>query len=207
MSVKFPYLKKEELDQEQRRFWDFITLGERGFYTGGAAATRLPDLYNAWLQFVPLGVAATGLGDEVRKRSALPGKLRELVVLFTSARLGARVEFDFHTPFALDQGLSTELIEAIGRGERPEFQDDAERIVYEANMQLIGTGDLSSGTKRELVDLLGFNGMMQFVAAVSLYVINAYTTNIANVKLAEDFSADPDKLKRHYAGGRKNAES
>lgn len=197
----FPYLKRNELDEEQAGFWDLITLGERGFYTGGAEARRLPDLYNAWLQFVPLGVAATSIGQAVRTRGVLPGKLRELVVLTTSARLGARVEFDFHIPFALDQGLSAGLVEAIGRGERPEFADDAERIVYEANVQLLGSGDLARDTRSQLIELLGFDGVMHFVAAVSLYVITAYTTNIAHVKLAEDFSADPDVLKNYYSGG------
>lgn len=200
MTSRFPYLKKEDLDQEQAGFWDLITLGERGFYTGGADAKRLPDLYNAWLQFVPLGKAATSIGQAIRTRGILPGKLRELVVLTTSARLGARVEFDFHVPFALDQGLSAQLIEAIGRGERPEFTDDAERVVYEANMQLLGSGDLARDTRSQLIELLGFDGVMQFVAAVSLYVITAYTTNIAGVKLAEDFSADPEILKTYYSG-------
>jgi hypothetical protein len=40
------------------------------------------------------------------------------------------------------------------------------------------------------------------IAAVSLYVITAYTTNVANVELARDFSADPSKLRKFFAGKR-----
>ena len=41
---------------------------------------------------------------------------------------------------------------------------------------------------------------MALIAIVSMYVVTAYTTNVARVKLAEDFSADPDQLKDFFAG-------
>ena len=36
----FPILTKDELDSEQKALWDELTLGPRGFYTGGAEAKR-----------------------------------------------------------------------------------------------------------------------------------------------------------------------
>ncbi|MCB2061744.1 MAG: carboxymuconolactone decarboxylase family protein [Novosphingobium sp.] len=197
---RFPVLKKGELDAEQRKLWDQLTLGPRGFYTGGAEAERLPDLYNAWLQFPEFGELMIRLGDEIRARSELPGKLRELVVLTTSAMLGARVEFDFHVPFAQNEGLSDALIEAISKGETPPYADEVERIVHEANVQLLRTAALTPQTREEAIEALGYRGLMQLIAVVTLYVVTAYTTNVARVKLAEDFSADPDMLKDFFAG-------
>jgi 4-carboxymuconolactone decarboxylase len=197
---RFPILHKEELDAEQRKLWDQLTLGPRGFYTGGPEAERLPDLYNAWLQFPEFGEMMLRLGDAIRTRAELPGKLRELVVLTTSAMLGARVEYDFHVPFAQNEGLSNALIAAIGEGEVPPFGDDAERIVYEANVQLLRTAALTPETREEVIGAIGYRGLMQLIAAVTLYVVTAYTTNIARVKLAEDFSADPQMLKDFFAG-------
>ena len=52
---RFPVLNKAELDAGQRKLWDELTLGPRGFYTGGAEAERQPDLYNAGLQFPEFG--------------------------------------------------------------------------------------------------------------------------------------------------------
>lgn len=196
----FPILRKDQLDDQQRALWDELTLGPRSFYTGGAEATRLPDLYNAWLQFPEFGRLMLQLGDALRARSDLPRKLRELVVLTTSAQLGARVEYEFHIPFARDAGLSDESITAIGEGRTPPFADDAERIVHEANLQLLRTGALSERTRQEAIELLGHRGVMQFIAAVMLYVVTAYTTNVARVKLAEDFSADPQMLQDFFAG-------
>jgi len=196
----FPVLGKDQLDAEQRALWDELTLGPRGFYTGGADATRVPDLYNAWLQFPEFGRLMLQLGDALRAKSALPGKLRELVVLTTSAYLGARVEYEFHIPFARNEGLSDELIAAIGERRTPLFADDAERIVYEANVQLLRTAALTEWTRQEAIALLGYPGLMQLIAAITLYAVTAYTTNVARVKLADDFSADPQMLKDFFAG-------
>jgi 4-carboxymuconolactone decarboxylase len=114
--------------------------------------------------------------------------------------LGARVEYEFHIPFARDQGLSDALIAAIGAGETPPFADAVERIIYEANVQLLRSATLAAHTREEVIGLLGHRGMIQLIAAISLYVITAYTTNVARVRLAEDFSADPEKLNAFFAG-------
>jgi 4-carboxymuconolactone decarboxylase len=197
---EFPVLARSDLDADQASLWDELTLGPRGFYTGGAEARRLPDLYNAWLQFPAFGRLMLRLGDEIRACADLPGKLRELVVLTTSAALGARVEFDFHVPFAQNEGLPDAVIEAIAAGEAPAFADPVERIVYEANLQLLRTATLTERTRAEVVGLIGYPGLIQLIAAVTLYVVTAYTTNVAKVRLADDFSADPEKLKAFFAG-------
>ncbi len=197
---RFPVLRKDELDPAQRALWDELTLGPRGFYTGGPDAERLPDLYNAWLQFPEFGELMVKLGGAIRANTALPGKLRELIVLTTSAKLGAMVEFDFHVPFAQNEGLPDDVIEAIAQGREPPFAEEAERIVYAANLQLLDCGALVPETREEAIAAFGYPGIMALIAIVSMYVVTAYTTNVARVKLAEDFSADPDQLKDFFAG-------
>jgi 4-carboxymuconolactone decarboxylase len=197
---EFPIMSKGSLDAAQQALWDELTLGPRGFYTGGQQAERLPDLYNAWLQFPEFGQLMLRLGDAIRARTELPGKLRELVVLTTSAKLGARVEYEFHVPFAQNEGLSDAVIAAIRAGAEPPFSDAAERIIYEANVQLLRTAGLDERTREQVIRAIGYRGMMQLIAAVSLYVVTAYTTNVARVRLAEDFAADPGMLKDFFAG-------
>ena len=197
---EFPVLTREDLDPEQRAYWDEITRGPRGFYTGGPNSKRLPDLYNAWMQFPGLGRAVMGLADEVRAQPELSGKFRELIVLTSSILLGARVEYEFHIPFARDQGLSEDLIAAIGEGATPPFSDDAERIIYEANVQLLRSSKLTEKTRDEVVGIVGLRGLVQLIGVIIIYVATAYTTNVAGAKLAGDFSADPEKLKNFYAG-------
>jgi 4-carboxymuconolactone decarboxylase len=196
----FPKLTRGQLDPAQQGFWDELTLGPRSFYTGGAQATHLPDLYNAWMQFPEFGQIMLRLGDAIRARKDLPGRLREIIVLVTSARLGAIVEFDFHVPFALNEGLSQELVDAVRAGCEPPFADDAECATWEANVQLLETATLTPATRDRLVAAIGHPGLVELLATVMLYVVTAWTTNVARVKLAEDFSANPEKLKDFFAG-------
>ncbi len=196
----FPVMRKDQLDPAQRALWDELTLGPRGFYTGGAEAERLPDLYNAWLQFPAFGKLMVDLGGAIRANTALPGKLRELIVLTTSARLGALVEFDFHVPFALSEGLAEEAIAALREGGEPVLADEAERIVHAANVQLLRTGALAPETRAAAIAAFGHPGVMALIAIVSMYVVTAYTTNVARVKLADDFSADPGQLNEFFTG-------
>ena len=196
----FPVLRKDELAARQLELWDELTLGPRGFYTGGEQAVRLPDLYNAWLQFPGFCSVMLRLGDEIRACGDLPGKLRELIVLTTSARLGARVEFDFHVPFARNEGLGDPVISALAAGAVPGFADEREQAVYDANVELLETATLTPSTRDDIVRLLGHSGLIALIAVATLYIATAYTTNVARVKLAEDFSADPQMLKDFFAG-------
>jgi 4-carboxymuconolactone decarboxylase len=200
----FPVLSKRQLDAEQLELWNELTLGPRGFYTGGPDAERLPDLYNAWLQFPEFGNLILRQADAVRARTELPGSMRELIVLTTSALLGARVEYEFHVPFARNEGLSDELIEAIGAGRVPPFATEAERAVYEGNVQLLRTASMTEEVREAIIGLFTLPGLMQMVGVVTLYVVTAYTTNLARVRLADDFSADPEDLKEFFAGARPN---
>lgn len=197
----FPVLNRDLLqDDDQRAFWDEVTQGARGFYCGGPESKRIPDLYNAWLQFPQFARAIFQIADAVRTGCELPGKLRELLVLVTCARLGARVEFDFHVPFAEAEGLSGEFIAAVRAGRKPPFADEGERIAYEANVQLLQAATLSDRTREELVAHLGYRGLVHLVATMVVYVATAYTMNISNARLAENFSVDPGKLRDFFTG-------
>jgi alkylhydroperoxidase family enzyme len=196
----FPILNKTLLDEDQTELWNELTLGPRGFYCGGPDSKRVPDLYNAWLQFPEFARAVFRVGDGVRKGGKLPGNLRELMVLTTSQSLGARVEYEFHIPFAKAEGIADEIIQAIGEGRTPTFTDELERLIYEANMQLIKTATLTPELRQAIVDRIGYPGLMQFIATATIYVAVAYTTNVADVKLADDFSADKDDLETFFLG-------
>lgn len=199
---KFPVLGRTDLDDSQRALWEELTLGPRGFYTGGPDAQRLPELYNAWLQFPQFGQLMLRVADRLREQSELSGRHRELVILTTSMLLHARVEYEFHVPFARNEGLSDAVIAAIGEGASPPFDDPGDAVIHRANVELVRTATLQATTRRAVVELVGYRGLMQVIAAVSLYTVVAYTTNVAAVQLAEDFSADPEQLKAFFASGK-----
>lgn len=194
----FPTLGKDDLDAEQRAFWDEVTLGPRGFLAGGPDAKKLPDLYNAWLQFPEFGHLMLRIGGAIRGRPELCGKLREMVIINTSAMQDNRVEYEFHSPVARAEGLSDEVIAAIGAGTPPPFADDVERVVYQANVELVRTSNLAEATREAVVEAIGHRGLMQLVAVIGFYTLVSYTTNVADVQLAKDFSADEGELNQFF---------
>jgi 4-carboxymuconolactone decarboxylase len=196
----FPILTREELNPDQRHWWNEITRGPRGFYCGGPDSKRVPDLYNAWLQFPELGQALHKLADALRVKKELNGKYRELLVLTTSAALGARTEYTFHIPFARNQGLSDEVISSICERRTPTFIEEDERVIYEANIQLLETATLTDPMRQAVIGLIGYPGLVQLMAAVMLYVITAYTTNVARVEVLDDFSADQNEMNAFWSG-------
>lgn len=160
----------------------------------------MPDLFNAWLQVPEFGKVMLRMADVIRANDALTHRLRELVILTTSMLLGTRVEFDFHVPQARKNGLAEAVIEAIGRGEKPEFADEVERVIYQANVELVRVGSLSDHTRESVVLAVGYRGLMLLIALVGNYVIVGYTSNVAEVRVLDDFEADEQKLEYFYKG-------
>ncbi len=163
----FPILNRDLLKtDDQRDLWDEITKGPRGFYCGGPESKRLPDLYNAYMLFPELGRSSFRMADKLRQSKNLKGNWREIIVLTTSAILGARVEYDFHVPFARDEGVSEDVIKAIGEGKTPTFTDPAEKTIYDANVQFLKTATLTPETRDAAIKLLTHEGVMEMIACV-----------------------------------------
>ena len=87
-----------------------------------------------------------------------------------------------------------------GAGEPPSFEDESERVTYEANVQLLRSAALTPETREVAIAELGYRGLTELIACITLYAATAWTTNVARVKLADDFSADPRRLKDFFAG-------
>lgn len=204
--LQFPVLGKGELDPEQLSLWARATQGPRAFFsTGAGEIKRLPDLYNAWLQFPELGQAMLRLSDAIRARGQLPGKLRELVILTTSMLMHARHEYDFHSNSARFEGLAEEVITAIGDGRRPQFRDEQERIIFDSNVELVRTGAVNETLKGEVVAAFGLSGLMQLVGLIGLYVIVSHTVNVANVAMAPEIFIDRAKLEEYWRSAKSAA--
>lgn len=191
----FPVYGKDDLSPAQQDLWQEITLGPKGFATGGPSAKHLPGLYNAWLPFPEFGLMMSRLGDEIREKGAIDGKLREMVVITTSKLLNSSLEFDVHSAFARVEGLAADVIEAIGAGQSPPFSDPSERVMYAANVELVQTGTLTDESRAAVIKLIGLPGLVHFIALVGLYVIVSYTVNIARIDLPEDFKLEEDQIR------------
>ncbi len=87
---------------------------------------RLLNLYRMLLHSPPIAAGWLALFTGIRQQSALPGRLRELVVLRVAVLNGAEYEFKAHVPFALREGLTQAQLDALKAGHPPEGLTDAD---------------------------------------------------------------------------------
>ncbi|EHR72273.1 hypothetical protein BurJ1DRAFT_3465 [Burkholderiales bacterium JOSHI_001] len=70
-------------------------------------------LYQMLLHSPPLAEGWLGFMTQVRQKLALPGALRELVIMRIAHLNGAPYEADQHAPIALQEGLSQDQLDAL----------------------------------------------------------------------------------------------
>lgn len=90
---------------------------------------KLLNLYRMLLHSPPLAEAWLGFLTAIRQRCALPGKLRELVIMRIAVINGADYEFRTHMPFALKEGITREQISALLRGTQDAFTDKERAVL------------------------------------------------------------------------------
>jgi alkylhydroperoxidase family enzyme len=84
-------------------------------------------LYQMLLHSPPLAEGWLGFMTNVRQKLALPGDLRELVIMQIAHRNGAPYEAQQHAPIALKEGLSQAQLDALPDWERSSAFDARQR--------------------------------------------------------------------------------
>ena len=110
-----PLVSQQDLNAEQKALWDYIVSGPRGASLPETLKS-LPGPFNPWMQIPSFGKLAAEMGERLRFRSVLPGKLRELAILTTGVHWKAEFEFWAHARVARAEGLPDSIIDALRAG-------------------------------------------------------------------------------------------
>jgi 4-carboxymuconolactone decarboxylase len=182
--TKLPLLGPQDLDAEQKNLWDYILKGPRGASLSGPLKF-LPGPFNPWMQIPSFGRLAAEMGERLRFRSVLPGKLRELAILTTGVRWKAEFEFWAHARAARAEGLPESVIDALQAGTAVPYEDDLQRIVHTAAKDLVETGRLRPDLADQLAGALGWPAVVELVALVGFYCMVSFTLNAFEVSLPD----------------------
>ena len=90
---------------------------------------KLLRLYQALLNSPPVAEGWLKLFTAIRQKTELGGRYRELAILRVALLNGADYEYRAHLPFALQEGLSQEQIDALPGWQLSERFDARERTV------------------------------------------------------------------------------
>lgn len=173
---RIPLPTVESMNAEQRAVYDNIVSGPRGRLVGPLRAVlHNPELAERWQR----------LGEILRFGTILPPKLNELAILVTARRWNSQIEWFIHAQAAEKAGLSSSVIEAMKEGRVPEFQDEAQAVVYEYGRQLQAHGTVDEQTYARAVALWGAVGVVELTAVIGYYTMVSMTLNVHEIPMPD----------------------
>jgi 4-carboxymuconolactone decarboxylase len=165
-----------EMTPAQRRVHDLIVAGRRGRFGGPfQLLIRAPEICEH----------AAKLGEHLRWGTSLPDRLSELAIITTAKFWRAQYEWYAHAPLAEKAGVASGAIEAIRRGETPNFAQPDEALVYGLCTELFQAQRLSDARFTEAVATLGETGLTEVIAIIGYYTLIGNTLNVFQVAVPE----------------------
>lgn len=190
MRLKPPDL--DALDAEQARVYALMKSGPRGGAPGPLAL---------WLRRPALAERAQTLGAYCRYGSSLDTRLSELGILVTARAWTSQVEWIIHKKIALEAGLAPGIVEAVRRGERPEFANEEEAVVHDFARELHARRKVSDETYARAEAVLGEARLVDLVALLGYYCLVSMTLNVFDIPLPEGTAPELEELPEDAARG------
>jgi len=177
---RFQLIPLENLTPEQKAMSDAIKSGPRAKLASSGASKPGPlgGPFNVWLRSPGIGSLIQQLGEEIRFRSSLSGKLNELAILVTARNWTSQYEWVAHHKLALEGGLDPRIAEAIAEGRRPEGMDADETLVYEFSQELQETKGVSDDMYTRATTRFGERGVVDLISVNGFYVLVSMCLNV-----------------------------
>lgn len=156
-------------------------------YGGRAASNRnnLSGPFNIWMRSPGLAEHATALSNFLRYQSSLPPRVQELVTLIVAQRNGAAYAWVNHLGYAAKSGLSEAVVAALEKGQRPDFDDDADAAVFAFTTELLDTRAVGDQTYQAALSRLGEAGTVELVSQIGFYVMITLSLNTFQVPIPD----------------------
>ena len=177
---RFKLIPIDQLTPEQQALTTAIKSGPRAKLASSGASKPGPlgGPFNVWLRSPGIGNLVQQLGEEIRFRSSLAGKLNELAILVTARNWTSQYEWVAHHKLALEGGLDPKIAEAIAQGQRPAGMDADETLVYEFSSELQQTQGVSDAMYARAVARFGERGVVDLISVNGFYVLVSMCLNV-----------------------------
>jgi 4-carboxymuconolactone decarboxylase len=187
-------LPVERFDPAQRALYDSIVNGRRSAAQGRSVSLTNRDgsivgPFGAYLRAPTVGACLSQLGEALRFDTSLPRNLLELAVITVARHWTAQFEWYAHSRFALEAGVSPEVVSAIAERRDPSFADPAEAHVHRFARVLLEEHRVDDETYREAVLRLGETQVVELTALIGYYGLVSGVLNAFEVPLPA--GADP----------------
>ena len=179
--MRLPNLRKADLDEEHLQVWEQVcrVRGAETVNEGGG----LVGPFNSFVHAPNVGSRLLELGNALHARTTLPMRTTELVILTVGAHWRAEFEWWAHARRALESGVPDVVVEAIGAGATPDFEDDADRVIHALARQLVDRGRIEEDTYEAVRGVVGDRGMVELVSLCGYYTLISFLLNGFDVQL------------------------
>lgn len=169
--IRYLPIEARSLDAAQQRVCDEVRAGRRG---------TVPANVVAWLASPELAARAARLGEFLRYETSLPPLLSELAILVVARHWSCRYEWAVHAVEAERAGLAARVVEAVGRGLRPDLASPGD-VVHDVTRALLTRGRIDDALYARATAALGEPGLTDLVGVVGYYTLVAFTLNAREV--------------------------
>lgn len=184
---RFRLIPTDQLTKEQQALTEAIKSGPRAKLASSGASKPGPlgGPFNVWLRSPGIGNLVQQLGEEIRFRSSIAGKLNELAILVTARHWTSQYEWFAHHKLALEGGLNPKIAEDIAQGRRPTGMDADETLVYEFSVALHETQGVSDELYAKAVARFGERGVVDIISVNGFYSLVSMCLNVDGTPLPE----------------------
>lgn len=151
-------------------------------------ALRKVDFSGPWHVFIrapELLGAAQRMGEYLRYRCSLSGRLSELAILIVARFWTQDYEWGAHRKHALAAGVAPATIEAIRDGRRPADLPEDEACVHDFVSELLQSKRVSDAAYARAIAAFGETGVVELCGLVGYYQLLALTMNVARTPAPE----------------------
>jgi 4-carboxymuconolactone decarboxylase len=160
------------MSPEARRIYDVITSTRKGGLGGP---------FSVWIHAPSLAEPANLLHNAFRVDGKLDRRLFEMLILIVANEYKAQYVWSHHKAQAMKVGLSADIIENIGDGQRPTFTRAEEETLYETTVELLRRKTLDSDAYDRALRTFGATLLIEVVSAVGFYSMVCLLVNSFDV--------------------------
>jgi 4-carboxymuconolactone decarboxylase len=165
---RFPAIKREELDEAGKRFYDMRGVGD----AFGPGAIRL---YSP-----PVADYMSGLNEYLRRKSGLEPRLAELAILVTAREMDCEYVWTAHEPAAQKAGLEQGIIDTVKYRKLLTGLGEKETVIIQLGRESISKHKVGSDTFARALKLFGNQGVVNIVSLMGDYAATTILLNVSD---------------------------
>ena len=174
---RLPLPKREELDEQGKKFYDEIA-SQDGRNIAGLRGPMGIRLYSP-----KLGELQRELNQYLRFESGLSGPVRELAILVAARETDNQFEWAAHEPVARKEGLSNAAIDAVKNRKNTAGLADDQATIIELGREIFEHKEVSQETFTRAVNAFGKQGLVNVVSLMGSYASTAVLLKAFDMQL------------------------